>query len=163
MLAPATLAVINTNVTGERARARAFGAWSAVGGVGGMAGAIAGGAITTGLSWRWVFLIDVPICATLLAVAMTSRAGTRTGRRESFLVTGAIRERQGGTPRSVPHGYGRRRRFCPGARSGRVPPVWTPPPALGQALGFPRGERWRGLRRPCRAGLVFAVRSDEVS
>src|SRR2546421_655959 len=43
MLAPATLAVINTSFTGEHARARAFGAWSASGGVGGMAGAGGGG------------------------------------------------------------------------------------------------------------------------
>lgn len=39
-----------------------LGAWSAAGG---MAGAVAGGAITTGLSWRWVFLINVPIGAVL--------------------------------------------------------------------------------------------------
>jgi MFS family permease len=54
MLAPATLAVINTSFTEKYARARAFGAWSAAGGVGGMAGAVTGGALTTGLSWRWV-------------------------------------------------------------------------------------------------------------
>jgi len=63
MMAPGTLAVINTYFTEEHARARAFGAWSAAGGVGGMAGAVAGGALTTALSWRWVFLINVPIGA----------------------------------------------------------------------------------------------------
>ena len=42
MLAPATLAVINTGFPEKQARARAFGAWSAAGGVGGMAGALAG-------------------------------------------------------------------------------------------------------------------------
>src|SRR4051812_13324388 len=72
MMAPATLAVINTCFTGDHARARAFGAWSASGGVGGMAGAVAGGALTTGLSWRWVFLINVPIGAVLIAVALMS-------------------------------------------------------------------------------------------
>ncbi|WP_370372296.1 MFS transporter [Catenulispora sp. GP43] len=50
LLAPATLAVITTTFTDEHTRARAFGAWSAAGGIGGMAGALAGGAITTGLS-----------------------------------------------------------------------------------------------------------------
>jgi len=34
LLAPATLTVINTSFTEEHARARAFGAWSASGGVG---------------------------------------------------------------------------------------------------------------------------------
>ncbi|MFI6597306.1 MFS transporter [Nonomuraea sp. NPDC050536] len=90
MLAPATLAVINTSFTEANARARAFGAWSAAGGVGGMAGAVVGGAFTTGLSWRWVFLINVPIGAVLIVVAMTSLAATRTGRRESLDLTGAI-------------------------------------------------------------------------
>jgi predicted MFS family arabinose efflux permease len=47
-----------------------------------MAGALAGGAITTALSWRWVFLINVPIGARLITVAMISLADTRTRRRE---------------------------------------------------------------------------------
>jgi hypothetical protein len=90
MLAPATLAVINTSFTEDHARARAFGAWSAAGGVGGMAGAVAGGALTTGLSWRWVFLINVPIGAVLIVVAMMSLTGRRTGRRESLDLIGAV-------------------------------------------------------------------------
>lgn len=90
MLAPATLAVINTFFTGPAARARAFGAWSAAGGVGGMAGALAGGAITTGVSWRWVFLINVPVGAVLIAVALMSPGGTRTGRWASLDLAGAV-------------------------------------------------------------------------
>ncbi|MEV6138281.1 MFS transporter [Nocardia sp. NPDC051990] len=90
MLAPATLAVINTSFTEEHMRARAFGAWSASGGVGGMAGALAGGALTTGLSWRWIFLINVPIGAVLIAMALTALSGKRTGRKESLDFTGAI-------------------------------------------------------------------------
>jgi len=73
-----------------RSSSRAFGAWAAAGGVGGMAGALAGGALTTGLSWRWVFLINVPIGAVLIVVAMMSLAGTRTGRLESLDLTGAV-------------------------------------------------------------------------
>lgn len=111
MMAPATLAVINTNFTEEHERARAFGAWAAAGGVGGMAGAVAGGALTTGLSWRWVFLINVPIGAVLIAVAMMSLAGTRTGRRESLDLTGAVTGTAGlaaliyGVMQSADHGW----------------------------------------------------------
>ncbi len=90
MMAPATLVVINTGFTEERARARAFGAWSASGGVGGMAGAVAGGALTTGLSWRWVFLINVPIGAVLIVVAMMALARTPTTRRMSLDLAGAV-------------------------------------------------------------------------
>ncbi len=111
MLAPATLAVINTTFTEPQERARAFGAWSAAGGVGGMAGAVAGGAITTGLSWRWVFLINVPIGAVLIAVALMSLAGTRTGRQESLDLTGAVTGTAGlaaliyGVMQSASHGW----------------------------------------------------------
>ncbi len=111
MMAPATLAVINASFTESNARARAFGAWSASGGVGGMVGAVAGGAITTGLSWRWVFLINVPIGAVLVVVAMMSPAGARTGRRESLDLIGAVTGTAGlaalvyGVMRSADHGW----------------------------------------------------------
>jgi EmrB/QacA subfamily drug resistance transporter len=111
IMAPATLAVINTRFTEEHARARAFGAWSASGGVGGMAGAVAGGAITTGLSWRWVFLINVPIGAALSVAAMMSLAGTRIGRRESLDLAGAVTGTAGlaaliyGVMQSADHGW----------------------------------------------------------
>jgi len=76
-----------------------------------MAGAVAGGALTTGLSWRWVFLINVPIGAVLIAVAMMSLAGTRTGRRESLDLTGAVTGTAGlaaliyGVMHSADHGW----------------------------------------------------------
>jgi EmrB/QacA subfamily drug resistance transporter len=121
MLAPATLAVINTNFTAERERARAFGAWSAAGGVGGMAGAVAGGAMTTGLSWRWVFLINVPIGAVLIGAAMRSLTGTRTGRREPLDLIGAVTGTAGlaaliyGVMQSGDHGWTSARVVGPGA------------------------------------------------
>lgn len=111
MLAPSTLAVINTCFTDGHARARAFGAWSAAGGVGGMAGAVAGGAITAGLSWRWVFLINVPISTVLIVVAMMALAGARIGRRESLDLTGAVTGTAGlaaliyGVMQSADHGW----------------------------------------------------------
>ncbi|MFI9559194.1 MFS transporter [Nonomuraea endophytica] len=111
MMAPATLAVINTSFTGPDARAKAFGAWSAAGGVGGMVGALAGGAITTGLSWRWVFLINVPIGAALIVVALISLPVARTDRRQSLDLTGAITGTAGlaaliyGVMQSADHGW----------------------------------------------------------
>ncbi|WP_436534026.1 MFS transporter [Actinoplanes sp. HUAS TT8] len=89
MLAPATLAVVNTAFTEPAVRARAFAAWSASGGVGGMAGAIVGGALTTGLSWRWIFLINVPIGAALIAVAATSLPRSVPERRDRLDLAGA--------------------------------------------------------------------------
>ncbi|MEU1210175.1 MFS transporter [Nocardia sp. NPDC005825] len=111
LLAPATLAVINTEFSETRTRARAFGAWSAAGGIGGMAGALAGGAITTGLSWRWVFLINVPIGAALAGLALLSLSGARSADRESLDLVGAITGTSGlaalifGVMSSADHGW----------------------------------------------------------
>jgi EmrB/QacA subfamily drug resistance transporter len=90
MLAPATLAVINTCFREGSERARAFGAWSAAGGVGGMVGAVAGGVLTSGLSWRWVFLINVPIGVVLVVAAMRSLHAAQARRRESLDLLGAV-------------------------------------------------------------------------
>jgi EmrB/QacA subfamily drug resistance transporter len=111
MAAPATLTVVNTYFVGELERARAFGAWSASGGIGGMVGAIAGGVLTTGLSWRWVFLINVPIGAALIVGAIMSLTRTRASRRGSLDLAGAVTGTAGlaaliyGVMQSADHGW----------------------------------------------------------
>ncbi len=44
-----------------RERGTAFGAWGAITGVAVAIGPVIGGALTTGISWRWIFLVNVPI------------------------------------------------------------------------------------------------------
>lgn len=111
MMAPATLVVINTSFTEANERARAFGAWAAAGGVGGTVGAVAGGVLTTSLSWRWVFLINVPIGAALIAVATMALAGRRTGPGEALDLAGAVTGTTGlaaliyGVMQSTDHGW----------------------------------------------------------
>ncbi len=63
VLSPATLTIITTTFTDARERTRAIGIWSSVAGAGGAFGAIAGGVLTTYLSWRWVLFVNVPIGA----------------------------------------------------------------------------------------------------
>jgi EmrB/QacA subfamily drug resistance transporter len=63
VLSPATLTIITTTYTDGRDRTRAIGIWSSVAGAGGAFGAIAGGVLTTYLSWRWVLFVNVPIGA----------------------------------------------------------------------------------------------------
>ena len=118
MLAPAALAVINTCFPAGTPRARALGAWSSAGGLGGMVGAVGGGVLTTGLSWRWVFLINVPIGVLLVVVAMTSLV-TRTGRRESLDLPGALSGTAGlaaliyGVMQTADHAWGSARVLIP--------------------------------------------------
>lgn len=70
MILPATQSILNTNFRG-RDRAIAFGIWGAT--IGGMAalGPLIGGWLTTYLSWRWAFFINIPVA--IVAVVGTLR------------------------------------------------------------------------------------------
>jgi EmrB/QacA subfamily drug resistance transporter len=68
-LSPASLTLIVTTFSDQRQRTRAIGAWSAVAGAGGAAGAILGGVLTAELSWRWVLFVNLPIGIVTLALA----------------------------------------------------------------------------------------------
>jgi EmrB/QacA subfamily drug resistance transporter len=70
MILPATQSILNTNFRG-RDRAIAFGIWGAT--IGGMAavGPLLGGWLTTYLSWRWAFFINIPVA--LIAIFGTLR------------------------------------------------------------------------------------------
>ncbi len=62
MILPSTQSILNTNFRG-RDRAIAFGIWGAT--IGGMAaiGPLIGGWLTTYLTWRWAFFINIPVAA----------------------------------------------------------------------------------------------------
>jgi EmrB/QacA subfamily drug resistance transporter len=66
--APTALALITTNFSEGRERNRAFGVFAATAVAGGSIGLIAGGMLTSWLSWRWVLFVNVPI-GILLALA----------------------------------------------------------------------------------------------
>jgi MFS family permease len=69
MLLPAALALLTDTFTERRERRLAVATWSAIGGTGATAGLLLGGLATAGLGWRWVLLINVPVCLVLLVVA----------------------------------------------------------------------------------------------
>lgn len=70
VLAPATLTILTTTFTDPDGRARALSVWTAVGAAGGAAGGLVGGVLTQYLSWRSILLINVPVGAAALALAM---------------------------------------------------------------------------------------------
>src|SRR5690349_3092868 len=91
IVSPAALSIITTTFAEGSERNRALGIWGSVAGAGGAAGVLLGGILTTGLSWRWVLFVNVPIgvvCALLsprLLLESRSEAETR-----NFDIPGAI-------------------------------------------------------------------------
>jgi DHA2 family methylenomycin A resistance protein-like MFS transporter len=77
---PASLAIVTATFTEPRARARAIGVWGAGSGVGLAIGPLLGGVLVDGLGWRWVFGINVPVCAVLVALALAGVPRDRPGR-----------------------------------------------------------------------------------
>jgi EmrB/QacA subfamily drug resistance transporter len=91
VLSPATLTILTTTFREGPARAKALGAWSAVAGAGGAAGALLGGILTDFLSWRWILFVNVPIGVIGMLAArlvLAERKGTADNR--SLDVVGAI-------------------------------------------------------------------------
>ncbi|HTB70877.1 MAG TPA: MFS transporter [Solirubrobacteraceae bacterium] len=91
IVSPAALSIITTTFTEGAERNRALGVWGAVAGAGGAAGVLLGGVLTSGLSWRWVLFVNVPIgvlCALLAPrVLAESHADAET---RNFDIPGAV-------------------------------------------------------------------------
>jgi EmrB/QacA subfamily drug resistance transporter len=69
IVSPAALSIITTTFAEGAERNRALGVWGAVAGAGGAAGVLLGGILTSGLSWRWVLFVNVPIGLAAAALA----------------------------------------------------------------------------------------------
>jgi EmrB/QacA subfamily drug resistance transporter len=60
LLTPAALAVI-VRTFSEAERGQAVGAWTAWGGIGTVLGPVVGGQLVDSASWRWIFLLNLPL------------------------------------------------------------------------------------------------------
>lgn len=65
MLTPGSLAIIEATFHRDD-RARAIGAWSALGGIAAAAGPLVGGYLVDAVSWRAIFLINLPLGAAVI-------------------------------------------------------------------------------------------------
>jgi DHA2 family methylenomycin A resistance protein-like MFS transporter len=72
-LVPSSLAILNAACAHDwRLRARAIGIWTAAGGAAIAAGPVVGGLLLTGMGWRSIFLVNIPICALGLGLTLWS-------------------------------------------------------------------------------------------
>lgn len=95
ILSPAALSSVVRMFTGDE-RNRALGIWSALGGAGGAVGVLVGGVLTAGPGWPWVFFVNLPVGAAVLALLLVllpqlpELPGAEPGQRRSVDVLGAV-------------------------------------------------------------------------
>jgi EmrB/QacA subfamily drug resistance transporter len=89
MLTPGSLAMIQ-GAFEPNSRARAIGAWSGLGSVSGAIGPFVGGALVQYASWRWIFLINLPLAVLTVVIAQRWVPETRDpAAPDRFDVSGA--------------------------------------------------------------------------
>jgi EmrB/QacA subfamily drug resistance transporter len=70
---PLTLTILSAAVPPEK-RGVALGAWGGISGLAVALGPVVGGAIVQGISWQWIFWLNVPIGIALIPLALTRLA-----------------------------------------------------------------------------------------
>jgi EmrB/QacA subfamily drug resistance transporter len=115
MMSPAALSLLTTSFQGED-RGKALGIYGSIGGAGGAAGVLFGGLLTSGLGWRWVLFVNVPLGIVIVLAAPRLVSGSRQASRlrdldvpGALLVTGAMLLLVYGLTRATDVGWGNAR------------------------------------------------------
>jgi EmrB/QacA subfamily drug resistance transporter len=91
IVSPAALSILTTTFAEGSERNRALGIWGAVAGAGGAVGVLLGGILTSGLNWRWVLFVNVPIAiaAAVMAPRLLPESRSDDG-VQTFDIPGAV-------------------------------------------------------------------------
>ena len=76
IVTPLTLTILSSGVPAAR-RGAFIGAWSGIAGLAVAFGPLVGGAVVSGISWHWIFWLNVPIGLVLAPLALTRLEETR--------------------------------------------------------------------------------------
>jgi len=90
LLAPAALSLISVTFTDSKERAKAFGVYGALSGVGAAIGLIAGGLLTQYLSWRWCLFVNTPMALIALFLAIPNVKESKVEGHPHYDVPGAL-------------------------------------------------------------------------
>jgi EmrB/QacA subfamily drug resistance transporter len=90
-ISPAALSIISTTFEEGKERGKALGVWAAIASGGSAVGLVLGGVLTEGLSWPWIFFINVPVgvVAFLVSLRLIPESVDENAAR-AFDVTGAV-------------------------------------------------------------------------
>jgi EmrB/QacA subfamily drug resistance transporter len=70
LVSPAALSIIMTTFQDHGERTKALGVWSAIAAGGSAFGLLLGGVLTSAVSWRWNFFINVPVAVATVVLAL---------------------------------------------------------------------------------------------
>lgn len=146
LLTPGSLAIIQASFAADD-RPRAVGAWSGLGGVAGAIGPFVGGWLVEAAGWRWVFLLNVPLAAVVILVAVRhvpESVDPQAHGRFDVLGAALAALALAGTTYALTEAPG----------GGAAPPVIATAAIAGlaAAVAFVLVERLRGRRSRARAG-----------
>jgi MFS family permease len=65
-MTPAALSILTTSFHTHGDRVKALGAWGGMAAISGALGVLFGGVLTSEVSWRWVFFVNLPVVAVIL-------------------------------------------------------------------------------------------------
>jgi EmrB/QacA subfamily drug resistance transporter len=91
ILSPAALSILTTTFTEGSERNKALGIWGALAGAGAAAGVLLGGVLTSGIGWRWVLFVNVPIGVLAIAAVPRLIAESRSSEQHAgYDLAGAV-------------------------------------------------------------------------
>ena len=113
MMSPAALSILTTTFEEGSERNRALGIWGAVAGSGGAEGVLLGGVLTSAFSWPWIFFVNVPVGAAVVAVSPLLLRESRADLPNRYFdlagaatITGGLMLLVYGMTRATQHGWG---------------------------------------------------------
>jgi EmrB/QacA subfamily drug resistance transporter len=89
LLVPGSLAIIGSSFH-DTDRGRAIGAWSGLAGVASAVGPFLGGWLIDAFSWRWVFLINLPVAVVAVVITVRHVPESRSAKELPIDVMGAM-------------------------------------------------------------------------
>jgi EmrB/QacA subfamily drug resistance transporter len=90
LLAPAALSLISVTFVNSEERAKAFGVYGAISGVGAAIGLITGGLLTQFLNWRWCLFVNIPMALIAVVLAIPNVHESRIEGTTKYDVPGAV-------------------------------------------------------------------------